>query len=532
MDQVAGAVRGRAGIAELRAWWERPGSIAALLLLGALPLFWPDIPPLIDLPGHIGRYKVELDLANSDALRRFYRFEWALIGNLGVDLLVIPLSKIFGLEPAVKLIVLTIPSLTMAGFLWVAHEVHGRIPPTALFALPLAYGHPFIFGFVNFALSMALAFLAFGLWLRLARSGRLRLRAALFVPIAALIWLTHVFGWGVLGIMVFSAEFVRQMDRGKPLVEAGAGAVLHCLPLTPPILLMLAWRGDGEVGGETGDWFNFRAKLAWLTASLRDRWMVFDLLSLAAVILLLVKALRQPTLRFSRNLAASALFLLLIYVLLPRVLLGSAFADMRLAPYMLAVALLAIRMGEGAPPALARRLALAGGAFFLIRIVAATASFYLYDRDHDRELAALDHVPLGARMVSFVGVRCDSGWVSHRKEHLPAFAIVRRAAFSNDQWVMPGAQLLSVDFPAAGAFTNDPSQMVRSDDCQGSKVRYSLNEALRLLPRGAFDHVWLIDPPAYDPALLVGMEPVWRSGASALYGVVDDSGSAPSQNPD
>ena len=28
---------------------------------------------------------------------------------------------------------------------------------------------PFLFGFVNFALSMALAFLAFGLWLRLGR---------------------------------------------------------------------------------------------------------------------------------------------------------------------------------------------------------------------------------------------------------------------------------------------------------------------------------------------------------------------------
>ncbi|MFO3796683.1 MAG: S1C family serine protease, partial [Anaerolineales bacterium] len=38
--------------------------------------------------------------------------------------------------------------------LWIAREVHGRIPPTALFALPLAYSYPFQFGFVNFALSI------------------------------------------------------------------------------------------------------------------------------------------------------------------------------------------------------------------------------------------------------------------------------------------------------------------------------------------------------------------------------------------
>ena len=119
-----------------------------------LPLLWPDVPPLVDLPGHMGRYRVQLDLATSPFLQRFYTFDWALIGNLGVDLAVIPLARLFGLEPAVKLIVLAIPPLTVVGFLWVAREVHGRIPATALFALPLAYSYPFQFGFVNFALAM------------------------------------------------------------------------------------------------------------------------------------------------------------------------------------------------------------------------------------------------------------------------------------------------------------------------------------------------------------------------------------------
>ena len=87
-----------------------------------------------------------------------------------------PLGRLIGLEAAVKLIVLCIPPMTVAGFLWVAREVHHRIPPTAMFALPFAYSHPFMFGFVNFALSVALAFLAFGLWLHLG--ARKRLRAA------------------------------------------------------------------------------------------------------------------------------------------------------------------------------------------------------------------------------------------------------------------------------------------------------------------------------------------------------------------
>jgi len=130
------------------------------------------------------RYRIELDLAHSPSLQRFYGYEWAPIGNLGVDLLIIPLAKLFGLEPAAKLIVLAIPALTAIGMLWVAREVHGRIPPTALMALPFIYSFPFLFGFLNFSLSVALAFLSFGLWLHLARTGRTTLRGWLFALIA------------------------------------------------------------------------------------------------------------------------------------------------------------------------------------------------------------------------------------------------------------------------------------------------------------------------------------------------------------
>ena len=130
-----------------------------------------------------------------------------------------PLAKIFGLELAVKLIVMTIPAMTVTGLLWVAREVHDRLPPTAMFALPFAYGYPFLFGFVNFALSMALAFLAFGLWLRLGRLDRSRLRAAIFVPLSLRrLALPHL--WlGRARPAAFSAETVRQHDAGRRLAS-------------------------------------------------------------------------------------------------------------------------------------------------------------------------------------------------------------------------------------------------------------------------------------------------------------------------
>src|SRR3546814_19893667 len=98
----------------------------------------------------MARYRVQLDYGDHPWLRDWYAFHWQLIGNLGVDLLVEPLGRLFGIELAVKLIVMTIPALTVSGLLWIAREVHGRVPATALFALPTAYSYPFHFVLANF----------------------------------------------------------------------------------------------------------------------------------------------------------------------------------------------------------------------------------------------------------------------------------------------------------------------------------------------------------------------------------------------
>jgi hypothetical protein len=499
-----------------REFWNRPLFLLALLLVATVPLLWPDVPPLADLPGHMGRYKIQLDLQNSPYLARFYGFEWALVGNLGVDLLIVPFAKIIGLEPAVKLVVISIPAMTVAAFPWVAHEVHGRVPPTALFALPFAYAHPFMFGFVNFALSMAFAFLALALWLRLGRLGRLPLRAALFVPISLLVWLSHAFGWGTLGVMIFCAEAARQREGGKPLLRACLGSTLQCLALAPPLLLMLAWRSGADVQGGTGGWFDWGFKFVWMLMALRDRWRGFDTAALAVAALVLAGAIRSPKLGFSRGLASSAFVLLLVYILLPTIIFGSGYADMRLAPYLFALGLLAVRPLPLAKPPYLRAVAAAGLVFFLVRIGGHTASFWLYDRDYDRALAALNHVPRGARMVSLVSEPCGYAWTMSRLQHLPGMAVVRKEAFSNEQWVVEGAQLARVHYPAAGAFQHDPSQIVTRLPCSGTK-HLPVSEALARIPRTAFDYVWLITPPTLDPSATKGLRIVWGNETARLY---------------
>jgi len=504
-------------------WWEQHWFHALLIIATMVPLLYPHIPPLVDLPGHMGRYRVQLDQGHAGPLSQYYTFQWQMIGNLGIDLLIIPVSKIFGIELGVKLIVLAIPTLAALGMLWIAREVHGKVTPTALFALPLAYSHPLIFGFINYSLSMALALCAFALWLRLERLRKYRLRAVLFLFISPLLWLCHIYGWAALCLLCASSEIVHQHDRRGKWIPAIGHAILNGLALAPPLILMVMWR-SGHVGGETGGWFVWDTKLAWYVESLRDRWSIFDRLCISSLTLLVFVSVRNPWFTFSRNLAASAIILLIVYILMPYVVFGSAYADMRLMPYFFVIAILGIRMRPAASVRVRTVLAVLGLAFFAARTSATTWSFAIAANQANRALGAVDHIPEGARLVSFVGRHCLTPWSTNRMEHLASIALERKRAFANDQWNMAGAQLLHTIYPQGPRivrhFGLDPSQMVTEPGCRSEMWR-TLNWALANLPRDKFDYVWIMDPPPYDTNLLKGMTLLWSDGANRLYHIDD-----------
>ena len=497
-------------------WWERRWFIAAAILLSTIPLLYPPIAPLVDLPGHIGRFHVELNLANSPWLQRYYEFHWSLTGNLGVDLLIIPLAKLFGVELGTKLIILTIPPLTVAGFLLVAREVHGRVPPTALFAIPFAYGQPLLYGFVNYALSMALAFLGLALWLRLARTGQFRLRAVVFVPISFVVFICHTFGWGTLGLLCLSAEVVRLHDDGRSWPRSLVPAGINLLCLTGPFLLLFFWR-HGAAGGTTGDWLNWQAKLLWLETALRDRWSYYDWLGVIATTAVLIGSILSDRLTFSRNLAVSALAMVMLFTLLPTIVFGSAFADMRVVPFMIATALLAIHFRDAVDVRLARSIAVAGLLFTVVRLATNTVSFAMASDAMQRDLAITDRLPMGARLLYLTGQPCGDKWELAHKSQLGSMLIVRRDALVNNQWEVPGAPLLLIkDRERLGWFAYDPSQHVRPNAC-GTSAHWAINRSLAVFPRDQFDYVWITDAPPFDPRLVAGWQLLRRNGTSLLF---------------
>jgi hypothetical protein len=222
------------------------------------------------------------------------------------------------------------------------------------------------------------------------------------------------------------------------------------------------------------------------------------------------------TLSLSRNLAFSAIVLAISFVVIPRIVFGSAYADMRLVPYLIAVALLAIRFRSLPRGTTAQALAVLGLLFFATRTAANTMSLGMAAADQQAKLAAIDPMPEGARVITLTGMNCIEYWPPLRNSHLGAMVIVRRDGFSNDQWLLEGVNLLDLKYRAAGYVAADPSQLVRPNRCRDPLHR-TIDESLAALPRNDFDYVWLIDVPPYDPKLVAGLKAVWRGPGSVLY---------------
>jgi hypothetical protein len=485
-------------------WWTSPWFIVAVSLVSTIPLLIPALPPLVDVPGHMGRYAVQLGLGGPAAVH-WYDFKWNLFGNLGVDLLVQAIAPVVGLESAVKIIVTLIPALQVAGFLLVAREIHGRMPPTAALAAPLAYSFPFQFGFINFSLSAGLAFLALALWIRLGNEGRYKQRAFFFIPISLALWLTHIFGLGMFGVLAFAVELWRLRSFK---------AVLHCLVLVVPFGIMLATHVN-QPGNPAIDWFNWTKKWEWLQMILRDKWEWFDKGSVVFLTLTTVIAMIWKHLKWWGPMAIAALIFAVLFVLLPRILLGSAYADMRLSPYILATALLSIGPAASLSVKAQARIAVLALAFFGIRTAATTVNYWQLNETMTRTLAVLPQIPRQARLMTFVMMPCGKIWAKDRLEHVPSMALVRRQAFANDQWLLPGAQLLRVKFLEGSRWTNDPSQLTTMGVCRLDWR--PIGQAVATFPRQHFDYLWIVgqnDRPPYDAA---GLQQVWRAKEGILY---------------
>jgi hypothetical protein len=140
-------------------------------------------------------------------------------------------------------------------------------------------------------------------------------------------------------------------------------------------------------------------------------------------------------------------------------------------------------------------------------------SLWHFGNQSARDLAVLEALPRHSQMVTFRARRCPPPmrWTLDRWTHLSGYAIARRHAFSNDQWEVPGAQLLHIHNPAAGRFETDDSQIVYEIPCLGHPGVVAKADQVP----AAIPYLWVIW--SGEPKPLSRWQPLSRSGRSVLY---------------
>lgn len=507
----------------------QPRVAIACAILATLPFWLVTIPPLTDVPGHMGRAAIAA-WQDDPALRALMGFNWHPVPNLGADLLVEALRHVVSITRAYWLVSAAIPALLTAGVFAVARSLNRTGAAGIGWALVFVWSFPFNYGFLNYMLGVGLSLLGFAGWMRLdGRPGRREALTWLFVP---LIFLCHAVSGSMFSLFVASRELaaVGRLDRRNIIAF-----LRRIRPLIAGVAIIIVWRlgtqtitGVNEIG--------VRQKLNALIMMLRDQNIWLDLGSLIAALVAAVIGWQRGA-RVHRAVVPAMLLLAALFVVMPSRLSGSHFADMRLLP-VIPLLFFAGQDLSRVSPRLARVIAVSGYALFAIRLAVTTIGFAAYERDYRAQLAALPLLPAYSRVIVLSESRCDAtrNWRSDRRGHLGELAAVYRRGWSNGQWDTDGGHLTQIRWRPSAAFYHDPSQHFWPVEClkPGVPDRWSFADAMGQLPYGRFDYLWLIGAhPAVPPS--ERLTAVWTGpDGSILYRAMAKASSAtpaPSSQP-
>lgn len=496
-------------------YWSRGRFWLLLALFSAVPFVVAPLPMMPDYFAHMARYHVMNHGADSTFLQRYYAFEWRLMGNLGVDLLMLPLGRVLPTELAARLATGLIPALSVMGIYALARALRGRIEASALLALSFIYTMTFVVGFANYHLSIALALLAMAAWLRIRDRGPV-LRWLVMAPLGLLVWLAHVAGWGVLCLFVGGWELGQNRARFRRPWPSLRDTLLHALPLAVPIIPILYWRSQATAGLHLVYSMDSAVrKLALWPAFLMQAGVLwFDLALVSAVAILLVRLAGRGWHLHDRRLVLPLLLMLLAYLLLPFTLFGSNFADARILPVLAILSCVALVPA----PQQSGRIAAVALVLFAARVAELSIDWTIRGAEAQADLAALSRVPIGSRIVRLAGESFCRAPYFRGFETLPNLAIVRRQAFVNAQWDIAGSHLMRPVYNAGVGYNDIETGLVSppGSPCKGKPLAVLLRE----IPRDRFDFVWVFDVDVSADWL----QPVFAGPHGRLYRIVGRSG--------
>jgi len=478
-------------------------AVLALVVSLAAPFFLIDLPPVLDYPNHLARYFV---LAHPDdpLLSQMYAPRWGILPNIGMDVIGATLLKFTDPHVGGRLILALSLFAPLAGVVAYSRVAFGRFTYWPLASGLAAWNAIFFLGFMNFLLSVGLAFGAAALWMTLDRRGRRWTAAVSLAVIVAVIFFCHIFGVLLTALLIGSYELARLLDlRRDGALTLGEGlrtCALIALVLSPAIALYLASPLSGD---STPPTWNGLQKVFVTFAPFTLYSTVLTVATGALLFSFLVLVWRQAV--FARGVLPALAALGLVFVVAPSTIKGGTFVEGRLA------LMFVLLIFAGMQPRITPRQGLLAGLFFAALIAIRTGYVASGWIDHRQDVADVRSVIAEVKPGSRVLVaRGQPGYKTagvspperalpgmYRLDgHLGALLAIERRAFWPLMFADPTQQPLAVK-PPYSRIAHPLGEPVDWPLLYQDRFSASDIDAARYLPdwRKNFDYVLLIDPP-------------------------------------
>jgi hypothetical protein len=487
--------------------------LAALAVLLLLPFVLVDVPPVLDYPNHLARIFV-LAHPEDPILSRMYAPHWSIVPNLGFDAIGVVLLKILPVHVGGRVLLAISLLAPPLGVMAYSHAAFGRITGWALASSLAAFNGVFALGFMNFLLSLGLAFAAAGLWLALRRRGWAQAVIA-GACASVVLFFCHIFGVALFAALIGCAELEKLWQTRKMLHAADVmrAASMLALTLAPALILYGLSPLSGAAAGAV-EWAGFSHKSWEIFTAFMTQSKAITLLTGFCVFGFLILHLRGA--RFAPGSRLALLLLALIFIAAPDSLKGGTFMDVRLA-LMFGLLLFA---GIAPAPPRPKLWALLLALLLVLRTGVVAQNWIAHRQDLADLRAAIAFVPPGAKVLAAQGEAPDRlvmPGLYRLDSHLPALLLIERRAFWPLLFADPSQQPLMVRSPydaiAKPALADTVDWPVLA---QPISANTAANTPYLKNWQANFDYVLLIEPPVAGPEP-AGLTLVHAGGIAALY---------------
>ena len=499
-------------------------AVGMLCLVLLAPLLLVDVPPLLDYPNHLARAVFLAFGASDPFMSQYYAARWAIIPDLGTDLVWPPLMRVLPIYVAGKAVVGCIVVLPVLGTIAYSRAVFGVRSAWPLGSVLVAYNGTLLLGFLNFVAGAGLALLMAAAWI--AWRDRYPWRTVMLASVGTVaLFFCHLMGLAFWVILISGHEAAWLWSHRRSGVAMARRIAAGVAVMAGPALLY-AVSPLSTVATVTA-WPSLDDKFRELVMPFANYVLPLDIGTLVAVVGFLFGCAFTGRCRITIASGVPLVLLALLFVMAPNAVKGTYLFDTRFSVmfgYLL--------FGAVRPAPLPRWaiVAAAGGfgALFAVRMAVVDAAWTAHRQDVADLRATIAAVPPGARVfVATVSQEeaphyWQRGAMSRRLSlglpldgHLAALLLIERRAYWPFMFDDPSQQPIETLPPYRGLADRSDASVGARDLEVLDKVDLCGFTDLLLLHAGA-----VADAARLDPGRLALVS---QTDIAALYRVRKDA---------